>query len=221
MKKIIFLVFVFTTTLGYAQIDKEQLALDVSKAEADNSEKLKAFIWKRYSTASVEGQVKSKVITELSFNESGELQTTTISTESSVKQKRGVRGKIQKNAIEDKADYVSSALQIAVAYTYMSKGQLLDFFEKSTVTEKGDAIEVTGANVFKQGDKLTVLLDKESKLFINKKFSSTLGEDLFDGEINYLKFSSGINHVSETILNLPAEKALINAVNQDYTQRIN
>ena len=142
-------------------------------------------------------------------------------TESTVKQKRGVRGKIQKNAIEGKAEYITNALQIAVGYTYMSKGQLLDFFEKGSVTEKENEIEVTAANVFMKGDKLTILLDKKTNLFINKKFSSFLGEDLFDGEIKYLKFSSGINHVSETTLNLPAEKALINALNEDYTQRIN
>ena len=103
----------------------------------------------------------------------------------------------------------------------MSKGQLLDVFEKGTVTEKENEIEVTAANVFMKGDKLTIILDKKTNLFINKKFSSFLGEDLFDGEIKYLKFSSGINHVSETTLNLPAEKALINALNEDYTQRIN
>ncbi len=204
-----------------AQIDKEQLALDVSKAESENTEKLKEFIWKRYTTTSVEGEIKSKVTTELSFNESGELQATSLGAESSVKQKRGIRGKMQKNAMEDNAEYVGKALQIAIAYTYMSKGQLLDFFEKATVTEQADVIKIIGTNILLQGDKLTVLLDKETKLYINKKFSSNLDKDIINGEIIYEKFSSGINHVSETILNLPAKKAIINAKNMDYSQRIN
>ncbi len=222
MKKIsVTIIIIMVSTFAFAQIDKEQLALDVSKADAANTEKLKAFIWKRHSITSVEGEVKSKVINELSFDEKGELQVTSIGAESAVKQKRGIRGKIQKNAMEDNAEYVGKALQIAMAYTYMRKGQLLDFFEKGTVIEKGNTIEVAASNVFMPGDKLTVLLDKETNLYISKKFSSFLEKDLIDGEITYKKFSSGINHSSETILNLPAKKARIHAINQDYTQRVN
>ena len=123
--------------------------------------------------------------------------------------------------MEDKAEYVGKALQTAVAYTYMSKGQLLDFFEKATVIEKGNQIEITASNVYMQGDKLTVLIDKETKLYMNKTFTSMLDNDMIDGEIIYARFNSGINHVSETILNLQAQKAKINATNQDYSQRIN
>ena len=47
-----------------------------------------------------------------------------------------------------------------------------------------------------------------------------LDKDPIDGEIKYEKFSSGIVHGSETILNLPGKHAVINAKNQDYTQRI-
>ncbi len=205
----------------FAQIDKEQLALKVSKVEVANTLKLKGFIWKRHTSTSVEGVIKSKVVNELSFDENGVLQITSISTESSVKKKRGIRGAKQKSAMEDNADYVESALNIAMAYTYTSKGQLLDFFEKATITEQGNVLVVTAINVNMQGDKLTIVLDKESNLYISRKFSSLMGNDLIEGEIKYEKFSSGINHVSETIINLPAKKAKITAVNQDYSQRIN
>jgi hypothetical protein len=47
-----------------------------------------------------------------------------------------------------------------------------------------------------------------------------LGKDPVDGEINYEKFSSGINHGSTTVLNMPAQKTKIDAKNQDYSQRV-
>ena len=222
MKKLFFLlVILLESVVLFAQLDKEQLALDVSNAEAANTEKLKAFIWKRHSTATVDGEVKATVITEFKFDDNGELQTDQVGGESNVKQKRGIRGRIQQNAMENNLEYIEKALQLALAYTYMSKGQLLDFFEKGTVTEKGNTIEVTAGNVYMEGDSLTVLLNKETKLFINKKFSSMVDEDPIDGEIKYDTFSSGISHGSETILNLPAKKAIIEAENKDYSQRIN
>ena len=221
MKKLFFLlVILLESVVLFAQLDKEQLALDVSNAEAANTEKLKAFIWKRHSTATVDGEVKATVITEFKFDDNGELQTDQVGGESNVKQKRGIRGRIQQNAMENNLEYIEKALQLALAYTYMSKGQLLDFFEKGTVTEKGNTIEVTAGNVYMEGDSLTVLLNKETKLFINKKFSSMVDEDPVDGEIKYDTFSSGISHGSETILNLPAKKAIIEAENKDYSQRI-
>ena len=53
-----------------------------------------------------------------------------------MKQKPGLRSKAQQSAAEDKADYVCKALELSLAYTYMTKGQLIDFFTKATVTEK-------------------------------------------------------------------------------------
>lgn len=205
---------------SFAQIDKEQFALDVSKADAANTEKLKALIWKRNSTATVKGEVKATVVNEVSFDEKGEIQVNTVDAETTSKQKRGIRGRIQENAMEDNMDYVGKALQLAIAYTYMSKGQLLDFFEKSTVTEKDGTVEVSGVNILMEGDTLNVIVDAETKLFINKKFSSKLDEDPISGEIKYDKFSSGVVHVTETAMNLPAKNAVINAKNQDYSQRI-
>lgn len=206
-------IFLGSATFSLAQIDKDQLALAVSKAETENNAKLQQYIWKRKSDVSVDGQVKLTTITEFSFDEKGEIKTLLVDAESNVEQKKGLRGKAQQNAMEDKADYVQKALELSLAYTFMSKGQLLDFFTKATVTEKDGLIEATAANVYVQGDQLTVLIDSKTKLFIRKKFSSKLNNDAIDGEINYEKFvSSGINHGTTTVLNLPAQKMKISAV---------
>lgn len=205
---------------GFAQVDKEQLALAISKADDANTEKLKAYIWKRKSDVSINGVLKLTTFTEFSFDDQGKLQAKMVDAESSVKQKPGLRGRAQQNAAEDKMDYVGKALELSLAYTYMTKGQLMDFFSKATVTEKDGVIDVTGADVYVKGDKLSILIDKKTNLYTKKTFSSLLGKDPVDGEINYEKFSSGVNHGSTTLLNMPAQKMKIDAKNQDYTQRV-
>jgi len=222
MKKLLILVFVLIgSTLAIAQVDKEKLALDVSKADAANTKQLMTYIWKRYSTATVSGQVKATVVTEFSFNEKGEIQVKQVGGESAEKQKPGLRGKMQENQMEAGAEYIGKALELSLAYTYMTKGQLMDFIDKATVTEKDGVIEATGTDIYVKGDKLTILIDSKTSLFINKKFSSALDKDPVDGEIKYAKFSSGVVYGSETTLNLPAKKAVITATNKDYTQRTN
>lgn len=94
MKKL-FLIFCFLPAmLCSAQIDKDQLALAINKADEANTEQLKAFIWKRKSDVFVENALKLTTITEFSFNQAGELETKTVDAESTVKQKGGIRGKI-------------------------------------------------------------------------------------------------------------------------------
>ena len=222
MKKLLVLsmIALVLSVPAMAQIDTDQLALDVSKAEAENTEKLTAFIWKRHATATVDGEVKATVINELSFNDAGEIEVTTIDTESTVQQKRGVRGRVQENVMEDNVDYVGKALEMAIDYTFMSKGQLLDFFDKAQITDAGDTYQIAGANVFKEGDSFAVVVEKATNLFLNKKFSSMLDGDPISGEITYEKFSSGINHGAVTVMKLPGKNAVIEAKNQDYTQLI-
>ncbi|MFZ0473725.1 MAG: hypothetical protein WAL94_14005 [Bacteroidales bacterium] len=220
MKKLLLLIFLIPAMLCSAQIDKDQLALAINKADEANTEQLKAFIWKRKADVYVENVLKLTTITEFSFNQAGELETKIIDSESSVKKKGGIRGMVQENAAEDKMDYVGKALDLSLAYTYMTKGQLIDFFGKATVTEKDGIIEATAENVYVEGDKLTVQVEAATNLFLNKKFSSLLGKDPVDGEVKYEKFSTGVNHGSTTLLNMPAQKMRIDAVNQDYSQRV-
>jgi hypothetical protein len=221
MKKIVITLTIFISALsGFAQMDKDKLALDINKAEEANKEQLKSFIWKRKSIVSIDGAVKLTTFTEFSFDEKGELKAKMIDAESTVKKKPGLRGKVQQNAAEDKLDYVEKALDLSLSYTFMTKGQLLDFFGKASVTEKDGIIEAMAENVYVQGDKLTILVDSKTNLYLNKKFSSLLGKDPIDGEIKYEKFSSGINHGSVTVMNMPVQKMKIDAQNIDYSQRV-
>lgn len=220
MKKI-FLLFILTSCFStYAQIDTDQLSLDISKADAANTEQLKAFIWKKYSVVTVDGEEKLKTTTEFSFDEKGELQSEMIDSESNVKQKRGLRGRFQKSAQDENIDYAQNALDLAIAYTFMSKGQLIDFFDKATVTEKDGIIEVTSKDVFIKGDSLKVEIESSTKLFLSKSFSSFLDKDPVSGSIEYKKFKSGVSHASKSTINMHSKNAVIKSENKDYSQRV-
>jgi len=222
MKKLALLFAILIGLSAFAQIDPDQLSLDISKAEAANLEQLMEFMWKRYSVVTVDGEVKLETTTDMSFDEEGKIQYDVVKADSDVKQKRGIRGKIQANTMENNMEYVGHALELALAYSYMSKDQLLDFFGKAEITEQDGVIQATAGNVYVEGDKLTVWVESETKLFQKKEFSSFLGEDRdpINGEINYEKFSNGVSHSTGSVMNLAAKNAVIDAKNKDYSQRI-
>lgn len=217
---VILTAFLFSSS--YAQINRDELSLKISKAEEENLQKLKAYLWKRESDAYVDGQLKATVLSEFAFTADGKLDAKVVDAESNVKKKPGVRGKMQQNAAEDKMEYVSKALELSIKYAYMTKGQLLDFFGKATLSEKDDGTLVaTAEDVYTKGDKLTVHVNPKTNLFTYKEFKSMLGKDPIDGQINYESFSSGVSHVSTTMMNMPAQKIKIEAKNKDYSQRVN
>ncbi len=222
MKKLS-LILLILTGLGLAsiaQIDTDQLSLDISKADAANMQALKAFIWKMESVVTVDGAQKATALNEFSIEEDGKVSVTNLSTDTDVKQKRGLRGKAQASSAQNSLDYVQHAIDLYTQYAFMSKGQLLDFFDKAVITEKDGVIEATSSDVLMKGDKLTVKVESATKLFIHKEFSSLMGEDPISGKIDYSKFSSGISHVSTSALTLPAKKAVINSKNKDYVQKV-
>ncbi|MEJ1237335.1 hypothetical protein WBG78_04340 [Chryseolinea sp. T2] len=215
------LVFVlFAPFYGFSQTDKEALSLKISKAEDANLQKLKEYVWKRKSQVFIESQLKLTTITEFSFTPDGKLDTKIVDAESTVKKKPGLRGAAQANAAEDKMDYIEKALGLALQYTFLTKGEMLDFFSKATVTEKNGQIEAVASDVKVPGDRLLLRIDPTTYLCGYREFSSLLGKDKLEGELNYEMFSNGTNHISTTTLDLPAKKMTIDAQNQDYTIRV-
>ena len=220
--KIVLLACFITVGLNaHSQIDKDQLALEVSKVDAENTEKLKEYIWKLHAEVLGEDGNKTTLITEFQYDEAGELKARLVDRKTNIKKKSGLRGKMQQNAIERKVDYVAKVMNYALAYTYMSKGQLIDFFGKAEVTEKNGVITAKGKNIYVEGDDLTINIDADSKLYLSRRFSTKMDEDPISGEVEYDTFkSSGVNHISTTRLNMPSENISIAGENKDYTIRI-
>jgi hypothetical protein len=204
-----------------AQNDKEQLALKVARAEEQNLTKLKEYIWKRNSNVFLEDQLKLTTITEFKFDESGKLVTTVIDSKTTVQKKPGLRGAAQQSAAEDKLDYIQKALELSVSYAFLSKGELVDFFDKATISEKDGKLEAIASSVLVPGDRLVLLIDPESSLIVFREFSSLLGNDAITGMLYYDKFSNGTVHGSVTTINLPVQKMRLEGANQDYTIRVN
>jgi hypothetical protein len=203
-----------------AQSEREQLALNVSRAESQNLEKLKEYIWKRQSNVFADNQLKLTTTTEFSFGADGKLSAKIIDSKTTVQSKPGIRGAVQKNAIDDKMDYIQKALELSISYAFMSKGELVDFFDKATLSHNDGLIEAVAGNVLVQGDRLLVRIDPVTNLFVYKEFSSLLGKDVVEGNLNYDKFSNGTVHGTMTVLNLPVQGMRIEGLNKDYSIRV-
>jgi hypothetical protein len=203
------------------EIDKTKLALDVSAANEANNAKLKSYIWKLKLDGYVNKELKVTTLTEMKFGPDGKLVATPIDAKTTVKAKPGIRGNMQKSAAEDNAEYIQKAAEVMAQYAYMSKGQLVDFFDKATVTSDGKLITAKAQNALQAGDELTILIDPATNLFVRKTFKAKSGADPIEGTVDYATFTTtGINHVAKCYLMMPAKAMQVNTENIDYTQRV-
>lgn len=216
----VFLVLIILLPSFCQEIDKTQLALDIADVNQANTKALMEYIWKRETQVYASGEVKLTLLTELSVNEAGKLESRVIDAKSDVKQKRGLRGRVQSNAMDAKADYIEKGIQLLVAYGYMSKGNLVDFFDKAEISSSNDLIKMVATNVYVNKDKVTLTVNKNTHLYTKKEFSSFIGEDPVSGVIYYETFKNGVSHVSNMVLNMPSEKMKLDATNKDYTVRV-
>ena len=114
-------------------------------------------------------------------------------------------------------------MELSAHYIHMSKGQMLNFFSRSTLTKlENGTLVITGSNVYVKGDQLFVHIDTANHLLNYKGFTSTFGADPISGAAYFEKFtSSAVDHVTDTTMLLPAKKAKIMATNKDYSLRVN
>jgi len=199
--------------------DAAQLALKFGEAQAENLETLKQFSWKARTEVRMDGESKIVALDYVRFDSEGEIERTNLSTESSIEKKRGFRGRKQKAALDDVAALLEDSLSLLASYILMTKGQLVDFYEKASLTPGTDAMEgtteVNAQNVTTKGDDLTVWVDADTGLNRKLEFQAPLGEDLtVTGEVNYRVLEEGPSTASKATLAIPAEK--IEIVNERF-----
>ena len=205
---------------GFAQTDPTQLSLSISKAYSKNLEELKKYVWKRKTDLYLDTQKVATVTTDLSFDASGKPVMKVVETKSYIEKKPGIRGNMQENKAEELADYYVKAIAQSSQYLFMSKGDLVDFFDKAKIDESGDDIVATAKDVYVKGDELTLTVDKKSFLLKKQQYKTMMGPDPVNGDMTYKQYENGLNTVSNMNINMPAQKLKGKATNYDFAKKL-
>lgn len=205
---------------GFAQTDATQLSLSISKAYSQNLEELKKYVWKRKTDLYLDTQKVATVTTDLSFDANGKPVMKLVETKSYMEKKPGIRGNMQENKAEELADYYVKAIAQSTAYLFMSKGDLVDFFDKAKIDESGADIVATAKDVHVKGDELTLTVDKKSFLMKKQEYKTLMGPDPVSGDMTYRKYENGLNTVSTMNINMAAKKLKGKATNYDFAKKL-
>jgi hypothetical protein len=221
MKKIIISTFILILIAPamWAQVNKTQLSLDIKAKYQQNAQQLAQYTWQRTTQVFMKGELKTTMLSAISIGPDGKLVDQLIEKESTGSIKPGVRGAIQKNEIEDLKTYVKNAITLVNQYIFMSKGQMVDLFDKGTLSELGGNLQVQGFNFIVQGDNLQFLYNMTSLETVSQTLSTVMNGDPVKAKVVY-KIFNGVNVVDNFTLDLPAKGLNATVTNSQFAKKL-
>ncbi len=224
MRKLLFfscLLLIISQNISAQTADKTNLSLQVASAAAENRAQLTNYVWTRTVQIFTEGELKVTNVSSMSVGSNGKIVTTAVSSTPAKPLPGGIRGNIARGKIDDLKKYVEDALQVSSGYLYMSRGQMVDFFDNGGISQSGNSITVTGNNVNKPNDQLTMNVATGTLAFISQSFKSTITNgDAVSGTINYKTFSNGLTAIENGELDLPAKNMKLMISNTNYAKKL-
>ena len=153
------------------------------------------------------------------FNSEGKMENSVLSSTSSAKQQRGVRGKAQQNAGEELLGLIEHSLNQSIKYVFLSKGYWIDLLDVAEVKVEDGAVKIDAKDLLATGDEVHYIIDSSTNLFKSIKISSVVDGKPFTSSIDFKTMSDGTNHPSRTEIILPSESVNITSENIDYVKQ--
>ncbi len=202
-----------------AATEADDLALAVADAQKANQGAITKYSWEVKTELFMEDVSKATSISECRFNSEGKLESTVIGGESSTEKKRGVRGHRQEKKMEDFAAYLEGVLEHSFQYIFMSKGTLVDVFDRAKIAETEKSIDVSAGDLFVKGDVLSMSVDPATKLATGLTFKTTLGEDTIQGTVSMKMLENGPGTPGHIEIEIPTQKIKITSETYDWTKQ--
>ncbi len=199
--------------------DNTQLGLDIAKAQEKNRKQLMTYSWQRSAKAFSNGEEKNHSLVKVWFNTEGKMESSVLSSESSVKQQRGVRGRMQSSAGEDLIALLEQSLNLSIQYVFLSKGYWIDLLDMAEVKVEDGVVKIDAKDLLAKGDEVHYIIDSSTNLFKSIKISSVVDGKPFTCSIDFKAMSDGTNHPSRTEITLPSESIKITSENIDYIKQ--
>jgi len=170
--------------------DPGQWALLYSDTLQKNRKALMDYSWEYRVEVVEDGSLLFVDRLSANYAEDGTIQTIRLDQDLKIKERQGLLLKAgQEKRLAEVEKKIQVLKQMISQYVYMSRGKVVDFFEKAEVTEAvgyDNALRVDGENVLTDGDSVTLYGDRATTFPIHLIFSAPYDEKTWiKGEVKF------------------------------------
>jgi hypothetical protein len=224
MKKILFFLGCLTGVVQTSTAqsnNKTNLSLQISSAAAANRTKLAGYVWSRTVQVFVSGELKVTTVSSVAIGADGKVVTTAVTSTPATPPPKGLKANSEKKKMAEMKTYVDDAISVTSGYLYLSKGKMVDFLDKGTVSQADNTITIVGSNVNKPKDQLNLNVTKKTFEYLSQSFKSTVANgDPIEGTANYKTFDNGLTAFSDGVLELPVKNMKLVISNSSYAKKL-
>jgi hypothetical protein len=203
----------------------QQKVAEVKEAMAANKQALAQYTWQEQVTVSLKGDVKKQEHFQVRLGPDGKPQKQSLDAPQAPAAPSG--GRLKQHVVEKKKDeykeYVDQIKELIQQYVPPEKAMLEQAAQKGNVAlgPAGGApgqYQLVLSNYVKQGDKMTLLFDKQQKALVSVSIASYLSDpkDAVNVSVTFAGIPGGPNHVASESIDGVSKQLTIVIANSLY-----
>jgi hypothetical protein len=217
----------FVTTLPTPGQEMQQRLAELKQSLAFNKQVLSQYSWMEQQIISIKGEQKKEELYSVRLGPDGKPQKTAVdpsSVSDSDRKMRGLRGRIKERKIDEYKEYGDSIKTLIEQYIPPDKDMLQQSYQQGNVmigpmAGQPDQYRVVVTNYIKQGDNMTIVMDKTTLSLVSLTISTYLSDpsDAVNVNVQFTRESNGGPfHVATETINGVSKQLTIEIVNIDY-----
>jgi hypothetical protein len=206
--------------------EMQQRIAEVKDSMAVNKMLLAQYTWMEQDIISVKGEQKKEELYNVQLGPDGKPQKTPVdpsSVSDDDRKRRGLRGRIIEKKIDEYQEYGNQIKSLVQQYVPPEREMLQQAYQQGNVMmgPMGGApgeYRLVISNYVKQGDSLTLVMNKAQKALVSLSISTYLSDpsDAVKVNVQFSRLPGGPNHVATETIDGVSKKLTISVQNSNY-----
>jgi hypothetical protein len=208
----------------------QQRLAELKQSLAFNKQVLANYTWLEQQIISIKGEQKKEEMYNVQLGPDGKPQKTPLdpsSVSDSDRRRHGLRGRIIEKKTEEYKDYAESIKTLIQQYVPPDKDALQQSYQQGNIMigpvgGQPNEVRFVVSNYIKQGDNMTIVLNKATLSIVSVSISTYLTDtsDAVTVNVQFTKMSSGGPfHVATETINGVSKQLTIEVINSNYAQK--
>jgi len=208
---------VFSQEIGEPGAPLRQRLGTVKQSIAQDQLRLKQYAWTETTRISLKGEAKKRSQADCLYGPDGKVQRTPIGNPPPAPGRRGIKGKIVANKIENMNDYMDRVASLVQRYVPPDPESMQAAFENGKA-QMSSAGVLAFHDYVKPGDSLTIIFNLATKKVVAFALATYLDEakDVVTVNARFSTLPDGTNYLETSVLNATAKKLQIEKTNSEY-----
>jgi hypothetical protein len=210
--------------------EMQQHLAELKQSLAFNKQVLANFTWLEQQIILLKGEQKKEELYNVQLGPDGKPQKTPLdpnSVSDSDRQRHGLRGRIKEKKIEEYKEYAESMKTLIEQYIPPDKDMLQQSYQQGNVmigpmAGQPNEYRVVVTNYVKQGDSMTIVMDKATLSLVSVSISTYLTDasDAVNVNVQFARLpNGGPFHVAAETINGVSKQLTIEVINSNYAHK--